>query len=335
MFTKHLVAFYLIYRLADSIERVIQIAMVHVVGCFWFGWQALGEGYGRLETIGGAVAGANELGVHVTTGIFFAGIMLLGIKDLRRIILFGCIPFIFNCLILTISRGAFLGFVAGGIGGYLLVPKSLRASYRVIGILGIVLFSLLAHDQLIERFTDTYRAMTTDEVEIDRSAASRIEIAKAGIKIGLDYPFGAGHKSTAFLSEQYMDETVLGYKGGRAAHNTFAAVFAEYGFPGFILYFLMIFWVFRTVVLIHRSGGTDETERYQMCMAFTASSLIAIYVSGNFSNNIDLETQYWCLALLASISQLHEAVVGKVSEIASISSGTTASTEINTRKAHS
>ena len=322
LYTKHLVAFYLVYRFADSIERVIQIAMVHVLGCFWFGLKALEKGGGRLEDIGGAVASANELGIHIVTGVLFGGLMLLGIRDWRRIIMIGCLPFIVNCLILTISRGAFVGLAVGGIVGYIAIPQKLRFNYKVFGVLGLILFSLLIHDQLIERFMVTYHALTSDQVELDGSAVSRSEIASAGFRMGLDYPLGAGHRATLLLSPQYMDEHLLGEKTGqRAAHNTSAAVVAEHGFPGLILYFLIIFWVLRTMVRMRRSGNTDETERHGMCMAFIVSSLIAIYAAGNFSNTIGLEAQYWCLALLASVSELQAAVVGQADDIVQKSKG--------------
>jgi len=311
MYSKHLVAFYLFYRFSDSIERILQIAMAHVVGCFWFGWQALQKGGGRLEDIGGAVAGSNELGVHIATGVLFGGIMLLGIRDFRRWIIFGCLPFILNCLVLTVSRGAFLGLLAGGISSYFVVPKTFLNRFRIFTILGVVLFSMLAHDQLIERFTATIEAFTSEQKELDGSAASRTDIAKAGVQIGLDYPLGAGHRSTALLSSQYMDPHLLSSKGQRSAHNTFAAVFAEHGIPGLILYILMIGWVVRITLRIRRAGGKPNTEKHELCVAFAASSLIVIYVAGNFSNNIDLETQYWCLALLASASELFSTVVNK------------------------
>ena len=50
LYSKHLIAFYLMYRFANSAERIRDIAIVHVVGCAWFGYQALGAGGGRLET---------------------------------------------------------------------------------------------------------------------------------------------------------------------------------------------------------------------------------------------------------------------------------------------
>ncbi len=306
MFTKHAVAFYLFYRLADSLDRLLTIALIHVIGCAWFGYQALGAGSGRLEQIGGAVAGANELGMHLATGLLFGGIMLFAVRGVRRIFTFGCLPLIANCLVLTVSRGAFLGLVVGGAAGYLAVPKNLKKIYIGCAMLGVVLFGMLAHNALIERFTATYAAFT-GETDLDSSAVKRIDVAKAGIRIGLDYPFGAGYRGTGVLSPQYMDESLLGVTGVRTAHNSSAALFAEQGFIGLGLYYLMILWVLRTMRRMRALSELGTPREYQLCMAFLGASLLSTYAAGNFSNNVGTETQYWCLGLLAAAFELQKA----------------------------
>jgi len=312
LYTKHLISFYLFYRLADSAENIQKLAIAHVIGCAWFGYQALDAGGGRLEEIGGPVQGANELGVHVSTALLFGGILFLSLTGVRRWIVFSCLPLVMNCMILTISRGAFVGFVGGGLLGLLTVPRFLVPRYIVAGLLGAVLFSMLAHDELIERFTETWHALTTETVELDGSAASRTEIAKAGIRIGLDHPFGAGHRTTALLSPRYMPEEVLSRSTGqRAAHNSSAAVFAEHGFPGLVIYYLTIFWVLRTLFKMRRIEGSSELRDIGICGAFAGTAMVAVYISCNFSNNVDLETQYWCLALLASAHELYKSAMKK------------------------
>jgi len=307
LYTKHLVSFYLFYRLANSVERIREIAFIHVVGCAWFGYQALDASGGRLESIGGAVSGSNELGVHITTGLLFGGILLLSLRGLRRWVTFAGLPLLANCLVLTISRGAFLGFFAGGLAGYFAIPKSLTKRYAVLGILGLLLVSMLAHDALIERFTETFLAVTTEEEELDRSAANRIELARAGLAIGLDHPLGAGISATERLSGRYLTT----FDKGRAAHNTTMGVFAEHGFPGLILYWLMIFWVLRSMWHMHRAdrAKAHESEELGALMALAGSALVAIYVSGNFSSNLELETQYWCLGVLASVVEMRKALL--------------------------
>src|SRR5690606_18690291 len=290
MFTKHAVAFYLFYRLADSLDRLLTIALIQVIGGAWCGYQALGAGSGRLEQIGGAVAGANELGMHLATGLLFGGIMLFAVRGVRRIFTFGCLPLIANCLVLTVSRGAVLGLVVGGAAGYLAVPKNLKKIYIGCAMLGVVLFGMLAHNALIERFTATYAAFT-GETDLDSSAVKRIDVAKAGIRIGLDYPFGAGYRGTGVLSPQYMDESLLGVTGVRTAHNSSAALFAEQGFIGLGLYYLMILWVLRTMRRMRALSELGTPREYQLCMAFLGASLLSTYAAGNFSNNVGTETQ--------------------------------------------
>ena len=316
LFTKHLIIFCVIYTLANSLDRIKDIAIANVIGCGWFGYQALGAGGGRLEKIGGAVAGSNELSQHIAAGLLFGGFLFMFLKGAKRWAVFAVMPLVANTLVLTLSRGGFLGFVGGGLAGYLAVPKQYKLYFKLVSILGVVLISMLAHQQLIDRFMDTYRALTTDEEQLDGSAAGRIDIAKAGIQIALDHPFGAGFRGTGVLSPQYMDESLLGRgTGKRGAHNTLAAVVAEQGFPGLLLYVLTILWVIRVAFRVKRLRvrvETQEITELKMCAAFLFAALMAMYGAGNFSNNIDLETQYWCLALLASVYELHKKTATSV-----------------------
>ncbi|MEO1036290.1 MAG: O-antigen ligase family protein [Pseudomonadota bacterium] len=312
LLTKHFAVFYLIYRLADSPERIWTIALVHLVGCAWFGYQALGASGGRLETIGGAVATSNKLGIHVATALLFGGLMFLTQSGVRRWLPFACVPLIANTLVMTISRGAFLGFFCGGIAGFIAIPKRYRKGYILCGVLAIILVVMLAHDGLVERFSETWRAVTTQEQELDRSASSRKDIFRAGIAIGLEHPFGAGAKATERLSQPYVPY----YDHGRAAHNTVAEIFAEQGFPGLILYLLMVWWAARTTLRIRREYHSGEAASTEIAVmgAMVGAALAAIYVAGNFTTNLELETQYWCLALLASIAALQEASKSPVDE---------------------
>lgn len=305
LYTKHLIVFYLFYRLADSSEKIISLSLVHLVGCAYFGYLALGASGGRLESIGGPVAGANELGVHVSSAILFGALLFLSLPGARRWLIVACMPLVVNTLVLTLSRGSFLGLAAGGLFGYFTSPPQLRKRYLGASLLGAVLFAMLAHEPLIERFTATFDGVTDEEAELDHSATSRIDIALAGLAIARDHPLGAGYRSTALLSPKYMDPSLLSRsKGQRAAHNSSAAVIAEHGLPGIVLYYLMILWSIRTALRVTSTTAEGDPKHYGAIACMLGASLFGIYVSCNFSNNVDLETQYWCLALLASVFEL-------------------------------
>jgi O-antigen ligase len=232
----------------------------------------------------------------------FGGVLLLLTRGIRRWIVFAILPLVANTLVLTVSRGAFLGFFSAGLSGYYGIPKHYKKGYLLLGVLGLALVVTLAHDDLVERVRDTYTGLTSDEKELDNSAVSRIEMMKAGIAIGLEHPFGAGDRSTAILSAPYISR----YDKGRSAHNTLTGVFAEHGFPGLIMYVLMVAWVLMTLRKLRRvsqCAGLDEL-RLSALAVMAGASLVGIYVSGNFSSNIGTETQYWCLALLLATNEL-------------------------------
>jgi len=209
-------------------------------------------------------------------------------------------PFIVNTLILTLSRGAFLGFVAGGLAAGYFIPGVFRKRFIGLSFLALGLLAVLSHDQFTERMWNLYESLTTEEVEIDNSASSRLAIFKAGMEIGKSNLLGSGYKATPALSARYLPERYQPSPGvGRSAHNTFAAVFAEHGVPGTILYFSIVLWVlrhlFKPPIMPPGYGPQDRALSVGM-----AAALVGMYISGNFSNNVDTETQYWILALICA-----------------------------------
>ena len=304
-FTKHVLVSYLIYYLFDTPEKIRNFLYIHLLGCTWFGYLALGAGGGRLESIGGPVGGANELSAHIMTALIIGGIMWISLRGWKRLYVLLCIPLAANTLVLTVSRGAFLGFFSAGIISGFFLPKIYKKKFVALSVLCVILLSLLAHDQLIDRFVETYQALTSDEVEIDGSAKSRSGVFWAGIEMGKDHPFGAGYRGTAVLSPFYMDDSLLAGTGQRSAHNNFAMIFAEQGYPGVVFFILLNFLVIKQLFRIKTMQILVEDRSLMVALG---SALIGMYVSGNFSANFYTETQYWLLALLLSFfSQLQNS----------------------------
>lgn len=299
-YTKHLIIFFLIYKLFDTRQKIYSFLIAHAFGCFWFGYLALDASGGRLESIGGPVGGSNSLGGHVATAMITGGIMWLVVRGWQRWFLFFCMPLIANTIVLTVSRGAFLGFFAAGVIGGAFIPRFYRGKYLVLSILALILVSMLAHDEIKDRFWQTYQALTSDTEEIDHSAASRVEIFNAGIQIGLDYPLGAGYRGTKLLSPLYMDASVLSKTGGRSAHNTFAAIFAEHGFVGAALYIVLVSWVIKTLFRIKNASESRMSKEDKALAVSLIAAIMGMWVSGMFSNFFFTETQYWLLALLCA-----------------------------------
>ena len=177
LMTKYILLFFLIYRIVTDEQKLLEFSVVHVLGCVYFGWLALdAEGTGRLEYVGGPGANdSNTLGMHVVTGIFFAGSILLAQRGWLRWLCLLSAPILANCVVQTQSRGAFLGAACGSLVYLYFAPKRHRKFIVSLG--AIALFILLAYAPATywERMA-TIGAATDETQEIDNSAMSRVEL---------------------------------------------------------------------------------------------------------------------------------------------------------------
>ena len=311
LFTKYIVLFYLIYQNIDDKSDFMLFSVAHVAGCLMLGWMVYNiEVHGRFEGLGGpGIGDANTFGMHLTTGLFFASFIFLGERSIVRWLAFATIPFILNGIILTQSRGAFLGLVAAGLTSLFLKPRVYRRHVYAAAVLGGILFLILSHDLFWDRMATI---LVSDENELEASAASRIEIMRAEWAMFWDHPWGVGYRGNVILSPHYMPAEILTSAGTRAAHNTFMAILVDQGFPGVILFVGLLVWVMTTLLRIKILDKTGLSPSLAIYRAALGASLVACFVSGQFSNYLKAEVQIWLIALLAVLSNLcHEQSYGE------------------------
>ncbi len=305
--TKYIILFYLIYSIIDDEKKLRGFTFAHVVGCCYLGWEAYNAGGGRLDGVGGpGIDEANRLGTHLSTGIMYAAALILAAENRIRVITFFLVPLILNGIILTGSRGAFLGLVAGGAALWRLRPKSKSKQFKIYALLGIVLLSLLAHQQ----FWDRMASITADSEDRDNSASSRLIFMQAEWEMFKDHPFGAGHRAFQYYSPYYLAPAVnanpeMGaIKGSRSSHSTFMAILGEQGIPGMLIYLGLFVWVYKTLSRLNKMDDSQIPESFSMYRAAFGSALMVIAVAGLFSNYFRAEVQIWALASLVVLERL-------------------------------
>ncbi|MCZ6771965.1 MAG: O-antigen ligase family protein [Proteobacteria bacterium] len=313
LYTKYLVLFYLIYRLIIDEKTLLLFAIAHVLGCFYFGLLALdARGVGRLEYIGGPGANdSNTLGMHVSTGLFFAGTLILTQRRWIRWAVLLMVPVLANCIVQTESRGAFLGAAFGGLAFFYLAPKLYRKYIFTLGIISI--FILLAYAPAVywERM-GTLSAVQSEEVEIDRSSQSRLALVTEQLNMFADYPFGLGFDTTTHLSRSYLDNQWLsisrGSDGeiitGRSSHNTLLSVLVDQGIPGIIMALAMILVVLSLIRKFKKLDDQGLSRELGLYRAAIGATLAAVLTSGMFTNYLKAEIQLWSLALLVAVYEL-------------------------------
>jgi len=305
LFVKYIFLFYLIYATVSDENLLELFGWGHVVGCFIFSWIAFRDPVvGRLENVGGpGVDDSNVLAAHLLTGVAFAGFIFLGTPGKRRWIALAAIPFIMNAIVLTQSRGAFIGILAAGAAAWYLAPQANRRILYAVAPLALLLFLRLANDQFWTRM-QTIEVSGLEQVE-ETSARSRIEIAKANWQMFKDHPMGAGYRGDLFLSRQYIAaEFLSGTTGLRAAHNTVMAVLVDAGLPGTVLFAVLVAWVGYTLWQLKRLDKTGLSVSLGTYRAAIGASLTGLLISGQFLNLFSAEVQIWMVALLASLKNL-------------------------------
>lgn len=306
LFTKYVLLFYLIYAIVDNEKDLFGFCLAHVIGCGYFGWLVyMAPDGGRLEGVGGpGVDDANSLAMHLGTGVMFAAFLLLAAKGWARWIVLAAIPVILNGIIQTETRGALVGLLLGGLVTVYLKPKKYRRLYWCLAVVAVVGFLSIANDTFVERMK-TLTTVTDRERQWDDSANNRVALAKAQLRMFVDYPFGAGHQGTTHLSRSYLDERWLARDSGdRASHNTVMSVLVDQGLPGIVLLTVLGVSVVRILRRLTKMDATGLPPNLGLYRAMIGGALATAFGAGMFAQNLKAEVLIWNLALLAAVWDL-------------------------------
>lgn len=299
----------LIYKCIDSPQHLKLFLWTHVLGCAYLGWIVFNSYLGgRFEGFGGPdINEANSGAVQIVTGILTAGVLFLAGRLREKAILFGIIPFIVNALVATISRSGFLAMAVGGVIFNLFTPRRFRSRVRMLSVLALVLFALLANPVYWMRIASVKFA--GQEVEGVDTGAGRLVLIQAQWRMFKAHPLGCGHRCTAVLSPSYLDERQLttSTEGvlARSSHNTFMSLLVEQGIPGAAFYVALVLWIGRNVLLLGRRVQGD-TSFVAIAFPAVAAALGAVTLADTFVDYIKLEVRLWFVALLMVMLKLTE-----------------------------
>jgi len=289
LYAKYLVAFWFVYRIVDTKDRVRDVLLAHLLGCALLGILAYlsGRDGGRLDGVGGpGMDDANTLGMYLATGAIVGLGLLLTQAGWRRWLSLGCIVFTMEGLVLTNTRGAFLGLVAGGLVLALYKAKKHRRLFWSLAVVGLLGFALIIDQKFIDRMW-TIQDVASESEEADPSARGRVVLLQAQLRMFVDHPMGTGHRGTEALSTRYLDKRWLSShrfdeERARSSHNTFMTTLVEQGIPGAALFVWLTLW---TLLALLRMRGLEmqhgdpniTTLAATIVSALAVMALIAVF----------------------------------------------------------
>jgi putative inorganic carbon (HCO3(-)) transporter len=199
----------------------------------------------------------------------------------------------------TYSRGGFLACIAMGGAWWL------RSRQKVRTLLGMFLVLVLVLPALPDAFWNRMHTIQTYEEEQDDSALGRLHFWTVAVDMVNANPlFGVGFNGYNPSYNEY-DFSDGRYGRNRSVHSTFFGVLAELGYPGAIIFALVLVSAFRSCSLVRKRAAQDPMLSGSGKSALALeTSLVAFVVSGIFLPSQYSEMFWHMIGLTVALNRL-------------------------------
>jgi len=233
---------------------------------------------GALETstariagrIGGLFGNSNDLALHLVTMVPIAlalGLIKSGL--FRKGIYFGAAALMVGAVIVTFSRGGFIGLVAA----VLLLVRRLGRKNRV-ATTGALVFAIILFLALVpSTYSSRLSTILNSSADLTASSSQRTEVFKRSVWVALRYPlFGVGIGNFPHKSPRNL-----------ATHNAYTQVAAEMGLAAMVVYILFQVHSLRRLRRIEeQSRSRPDQRRFYYLSVGLQASLVGYMVSSFF-----------------------------------------------------
>jgi putative inorganic carbon (hco3(-)) transporter len=304
-FLKTVIIFTLMVNLIDTRQRMLSLWKLVVVCGAGLGVGAI-RSYMRGEftvrglriegLVGGMFGNPNDLATALDILLPFAVAITLASKGLARLFYLGCAAILTVGVLVTLSRGGFLGLMATG--GVLLWKLGRGRRLKTILATGLICGILFA--VLPGGYGARIATIFNNEQDKEGSAQQRRELMERATSIAISRPIvgvGMGNFHIYSISE-------------KEAHNAYLEIAAELGVMGLIAYLIVILAPLRSLRRIERQTrdmrSKSEREMYGLSVCIQAS-FIAYIVCSFFASIQYLWYLYYTAAYAVALRQIHAA----------------------------
>jgi O-antigen ligase len=248
---------------------------------------------GRIK---GLFENSNDLALHLVTMIPIAvALGLSGRGPLKKLIYFAGAALMVGAVIVTFSRGGFIGLVAAGLLLVRRLGKKNRVATTGALVFAVIVFLAAAPGAYSSRLSSIFNS----SADLTGSSSQRTEVLKRSVWVALRYPlFGVGignfhHKSPRNL----------------VTHNAYTQVAAEMGIAAMVIYILLLVHPLRRLRLIeNESLSKKERSRFYYLSIGLQASLVGFMVSSFFGS---VAYQWYVYYLIAYAVGLHRLYIMK------------------------
>ena len=226
------------------------------------------------QRIGGAIGGlfgnSNDLALHLVTMVPLAiGFAFASKGVLRKLLYIGFAVLFVSAMVVTFSRGGFLGLF---IAGLVLVRKIGRRNKLLsTGALVVAMLALLTFAPAT--YSSRLGTIFSSASDITGSSEQRTEILKRSIWVTLRYPlFGVGVGNFHYKSVHEL-----------VTHNAYTEVSSEMGIPALVIYLMLMIYPLRRLREIEKqTQDLPDKRRLHYWSIGIQASIVAYMVSSFF-----------------------------------------------------
>jgi hypothetical protein len=313
MYSKTLLYFFLLILSIRDIRDVYNYVWAYVISCGILSYFAtfvfkMSKGDSVVTRLSDLYTyDANDLGLVLIVGIAFTLLLMQVGTGKQKVALSAILINMVVAIARSGSRGAFLGFIAVGIGALVLInsiPVARRIMIVVVTVVALLLAAPPGYWEQMKTITKPkgdYNLTTTD---------GRKAVALRGIGYAMSYPlFGIGignfGKAECTLSADKAEAN--GHLRCGAPHNSYVQAGAETGFPGFIVWTSVIFTSIGVLLRMRRRmpqswrRGTRLERFLYSSTTFTVLGFIGFAVTSFFLSFAWMDIYYILVAVVVGL----------------------------------
>ena len=305
IYLKTVIIFILMVNLIDTRQRIFSMWKLVVICGAALGVGAI-RSYMKGEfavkgvriegLVGGMFENPNDLATALDLLLPFAVALTLTGKGLSRLFYLVCATILAVGVLVTLSRGGFLGLIASGAVLLWKLGRGRRLKTMLAaGLICGILFAVMPGG-----YGARIATIFNNEQDTTGSAQERRELLERAASIAINRPVvavGMGNFHIYSIGE-------------KEAHNAYLEIAAELGVMGLIAYLVVILAPFRSLHRIERQTrgmrSKSEREMYWLSVSIQAA-LIAYMVCSFFASIQYLWYLYYTAAYAVALRQIHAA----------------------------
>jgi len=307
-FIRCVVIFLVMVNVVRTEARLKGLLFLAIIASIWLSIGAINdyrlglatvEGYRVAGRGSGIFGNANDMALHLVTIIPIVAALFSGTHSPFPKILFGaCALLMIAGVVLTYSRGGFIGLIVALIFLALKIGRQKRLAIVVCSLIVITGFFALAPGEYGTRVLSIFVP------SLDRmgSSDSRRAVLYRSIWTAIRHPLlgiGMGNFHNVSFREQ-------------VSHNAYTQVAAEMGMAALVVYTMFIVTPLRRLGQIAgESFATRSNSRYYYLSVGLQASLLAYMVTSFFASVAYIWYVYYLVAYAVCLRRLYEAETGK------------------------